>query len=144
MADDEFADVRILLIEDEMFIRSVTARMLKGLGFKEIVQARNGQEGIELISVAAQPIDVVLCDLKMPVMDGFEFITALRSLPKSKIAKTPVVALTAKSDVDSVQRVRDLGVAGYIVKPASIRAIAERVRSALQRQGKPSAGETAT
>jgi DNA-binding NarL/FixJ family response regulator len=65
-------------------------------------------------------------------MDGFEFIAALRASPVESIARVPVVVLTGTSDTKSVHRLRALGIAGYIVKPASPQAIAERVSAALR------------
>ena len=132
MAVAEFDGVRILLIEDQLFIRSMTARMLNGIGFKEILQARDGKEAIDLMSSVGETVDVVLCDLKMPNMDGFEFVTKLRALPLESVARVPVVVLTGTSDSDSVQRLRNLGIVGYIVKPASTQTIVERVRAALR------------
>lgn len=128
----EFGDVRILLIEDQLFIRSMMARMLGGIGFKEILQARDGKEAIDLMSAVGETVDVVLCDLKMPNMDGFEFVTQLRALPVESVARVPVVVLTGTSDADSVQRLRALGIAGYIVKPASTQLVVDRVRAALR------------
>jgi DNA-binding NarL/FixJ family response regulator len=132
MAVGEFAGVKVLLIEDQLFIRSMTARMLSGIGFREILQARDGKEAIDLMSSVGETVDVVLCDLKMPHMDGFEFVTKLRALPLETVARVPVVVLTGTSDADSVQRLRTLGIAGYIVKPASTQTIVERVRAALR------------
>lgn len=140
MAVAEFDGVRILLIEDQLFIRSMTARMLNGIGFKEILQARDGKEAIDLMSSVGETVDVVLCDLKMPNMDGFEFVTKLRALPLESVARVPVVVLTGTSDAGSVQRLRTLGIAGYIVKPASTQMIVERVRAALRPAKKTSSG----
>jgi len=127
----EFANVRILLIEDQLFIRSMMARMLNGIGFKEILQARDGKEAIDLISTDREFVDVILCDLKMPNMDGFEFLAKLRELPTGS-AQIPVVMLTASSDPETVHKLKGLGIAGYIVKPASTQMVVERVRIALR------------
>ena len=108
MTVEEFGGVRILLIEDQLFIRSMTARMLSGIGFREILQARDGKEAIDLVSAAREPIDIVLCDLKMPNMDGFAFIEALRRSPTPSVARVPVVVLTATSDTESIERLRAL------------------------------------
>jgi DNA-binding response OmpR family regulator len=67
----------------------------------------------------------------MPNMDGFAFVTALRDSALST-AEIPVVVLTASSDAEDVHRLRALGIAGYIVKPASIEMIVKRVRAALR------------
>jgi len=127
----EFANVRILLIEDQLFIRSMMARMLNGIGFKQVLQARDGQEALDLIAADREFVDVILCDLKMPNMDGFDFLTKLRELPTGS-AQTPVVMLTASNDPESVHKLKSLGIAGYIVKPASTQMVVERVRVALK------------
>jgi CheY-like chemotaxis protein len=132
MAVTEFGDVRILLIEDQLFIRSMTARMLNGIGFKEILQAKDGKEAIDLVASAREPIDLILCDLKMPTMDGFAFVEALRASADPAVAQVPVVVLTGTADTDSIERLRTLGIAGYIVKPASTQTIVDRVRAALR------------
>ena len=127
----EFASIRILLIEDQLFIRSMMARMLNGIGFKEILQARDGKEAIDLISADREFVDVILCDLKMPNMDGFEFLAKLRELPTGS-AQIPVVMLTASNDPGSVHKLKGLGIAGYIVKPASTQMVVERIRIAFK------------
>lgn len=132
MAVGEFAGVSVLLVEDQLFIRSMTARMLSGLGFREVLQARDGKEAIDLIAAAREPVDIVLCDLKMPNMDGFAFVEALRASLDPSVAQVPVVVLTATSDTDSVARLRALGISGYIVKPASTQMIRDRLRAALR------------
>lgn len=140
MTGGAFSDVRILMIEDQLFLRALMVRMLNGLGFKDILQARDGKEALEIVSAAGDAVDVILCDLRMPTMDGFEFIAALRASPAESVARIPVIVLTGTSDTKSVHRLRALGIAGYIVKPASPRAIAERVSAALRaprRDGTP-------
>jgi two-component system chemotaxis response regulator CheY len=133
----EFGGVRIMLVEDQLFLRNMIARMLGGIGFKEVVAARDGEEAMALLS--ADPVDVVLCDLKMPNMDGFDFLRKLRESLRPEVAEVPVIALTSVADVESVNKLRALGISGYIVKPASITAVVERVRSALK-GGRKAAG----
>lgn len=110
----EFANVRILLIEDQLFIRSMMVRMLNGIGFKQVLQARDGKEALDLIAADREFVDVILCDLKMPNMDGFDFLAKLRELPTGS-AQTPVVMLTASNDPESVHKLKALGIAGHIV-----------------------------
>jgi two-component system, chemotaxis family, chemotaxis protein CheY len=126
----EFGAVSILLVEDQLFLRTMMARMLGDIGFRQIHTARDGEEA--MTRLASETVDIVLCDLKMPNMDGFDFLKKLREAERPEIAQVPVVALTGVSDADSVHRLRALGISGYIVKPASIRAIVDRVRSALK------------
>ena len=73
MASD-FSNLRILIVDDEEFILSLTGRILKSIGCENFDTARNGKEAIEKLTGEGEPFDIVICDLKMPDMDGFEFI----------------------------------------------------------------------
>ena len=69
-----FSNLRILIVDDEDFILNLTGRMLQSLGCENFATARNGKEAIDQLTSEGEPFDIVICDLKMPDMDGFEFI----------------------------------------------------------------------
>ena len=102
--------LRILVAEDEAIIRLDLAEMLAEAGHEVVGQANNGEKAVEL-ATALRP-DLVIMDVKMPVMDG---ITAAEQIGKERIC--PVVMLTAFSQTELVERARDAGVMAYIVKP---------------------------
>ena len=102
--------VRILIADDESLIRLDLREMLTDLGYDVIAEAGDGQAALDL-SRKLQP-DLVIMDIKMPGVDG---ITAAEELTREKIA--PVVLLTAYSDQSLVDRAREAGVVGYVVKP---------------------------
>ena len=102
--------VRILIADDESLIRLDLREMLTDLGYDVIAEAGDGQVALDL-SRKLQP-DLVIMDIKMPGVDG---ITAAEELTREKIA--PVVLLTAYSDQSLVERAREAGVVGYVVKP---------------------------
>jgi len=102
--------VRILIADDESLIRLDLREMLTDLGYDVIAEAGDGQAALDL-SRKLQP-DLVIMDIKMPGVDG---ITAAEELTREKIA--PVVLLTAYSDQSLVERAREAGVVGYVVKP---------------------------
>jgi len=90
----------------------------------DIVRARDGAEAVSL--AARQPFDLVLLDLQMPVMDGFDACRALRG--DCRLVDLPIVVLTAQSNE---QRVRDRSVAGvtdYLIKPFGVAELRARVR----------------
>lgn len=111
-AADPAADgvLRILVAEDEAIIRLDLAEMLTEAGHDVVGQANNGEQAVELTK-ELRP-DIVIMDVKMPVMDG---ITAAEAIGKERIC--PVVMLTAFSQKELVERARDAGVMAYIVKP---------------------------
>jgi two-component system, response regulator PdtaR len=101
---------RIIVAEDETLIRLDIVEILRGEGYDVIAEADNGERAVEL-ATELQP-DLVLMDVKMPVMDG---ITAAEKIAKARIA--PVVLLTAFSQKELVERARDAGAMAYVVKP---------------------------
>lgn len=101
---------RILIVDDESIIRLDLREMLTHLGYDVVAEAGDGEAGMDLAR-KLRP-DLVIMDIKMPEVDG---ITAASTLTAEKIA--PVVLLTAYSDQALVDRARDAGVVGYLVKP---------------------------
>ena len=114
---------RVIVAEDEAIIRLDIVETLTEAGFDCIAQASNGQECIEL-AIDQQP-DLVLMDIKMPIMDGLE---AAEALAEHKI---PVVLLTAFSSPDLVDRASAAGVYNYVVKPFNPANLIPALRIAL-------------
>lgn len=101
-----------LVVDDSRVVRTVARRILQGLSF-EVREAANGQEAI-ISCLSAMP-DVVLLDWNMPVMNGIEFLRALRAVPGG--AAPVVVFCTTESDIAHIRQAIDLGANEYIMKP---------------------------
>jgi len=118
---------RILVVDDEEDIVELIRYNLTKEGF-DVVPARNGKEALQK---AIPPPDLVILDLMMPVMDGFDTCRRLKVNPATKA--TPVVFLTASaSEVDEVVGL-ELGADDYIQKPISPRKLVARVKAVLRR-----------
>jgi two-component system, response regulator PdtaR len=102
--------LRVVVAEDETLIRVDIVEMLTGQGYEVVGEADNGQKALDLATDLLP--DVVLMDVKMPIMDG---ITAAEHIAQAKIA--PVVLLTAFSQRELVERAREAGAMAYVVKP---------------------------
>lgn len=101
---------RAIVVEDEALIRMDIVETLREGGYDVVGEASNGEEAVALAR-KFKP-DVVVMDVKMPVMDG---ITAAEHIAKERLA--PVVLLTAFSQTELVERARDAGAMAYVVKP---------------------------
>ncbi|NUL47172.1 response regulator [Cellulosimicrobium funkei] len=109
-AETETERLRVVVAEDETLIRVDIVEILTGQSYDVVGEADNGQKALEL-ATELEP-DVVLMDVKMPIMDG---ITAAEHIARDKIA--PVVLLTAFSQRELVERAREAGAMAYVVKP---------------------------
>lgn len=111
-----FAEVSVLIIEDEKFTRMVLARMLGTLGVKAVFQAEDGASGLDAVERHAP--DFVLCDVEMAPVDGLGFLRELRQAPGSTRG-LPVVLMTNRADEDRMAEARSLGVESFVVKPVT-------------------------
>jgi len=102
----------ILSVDDSASALQMIKLTLVGAGY-QVVQACNGADG--LAKARANPIDMVLTDLNMPVMDGFGLIRELRKLPAFR--GLPIIFLTTESDAGMKQQAKAAGATGWITKP---------------------------
>ncbi len=120
------AALRVVVAEDEALIRLDLAEMLAEAGYEVVGQAGDGAQAVTLVR-QLRP-DVVLMDVKMPVLDG---ISAAEQIGEQGLA--PVVMLTAFSQRDLVERARDAGVMAYVVKPFTRADLAPAIELARSR-----------
>ena len=118
--------LRIVVAEAEALIRLDLAEMLEELGYDVVGQASDGEQAVALVN--EHKPDVVIMDVKMPVLDG---LSAAEQIGKERIA--PVIMLTAFSQKELVERARDAGVMAYIVKPFTQADLAPAVDIATSR-----------
>ncbi|MCL4798391.1 MAG: response regulator [Burkholderiales bacterium] len=109
---------RILIIEDEAEIRANLRRFLRLEGH-EAIEAADGRQG--LAAARAERPDLILCDVRMPELDGFEVLAALRADPAT--AAIPFVFLTASAERDHRKLGLDLGAHDYVTKPFDLDAL---------------------
>lgn len=117
---------RVLVAEDETLIRLDIVEILRSEGYDVVAEVDNGQSALE--KARELKPDLVLMDVKMPVMDG---ITAAESIVKERIA--PVVLLTAFSQKELVERAREAGAMAYVVKPFTPADLTPAIEIAISR-----------
>ena len=103
---------KVLAIDDSNTMRQMLLHCLSGAGF-EVVTAVDGSDGVD--KLRENDPDVVITDINMPIMDGFEFIETVRS--GNDASRVPVLVLTTESSPEKKARARDAGATGWIVKP---------------------------
>jgi signal transduction histidine kinase/CheY-like chemotaxis protein len=105
-------NLRVLLVEDNPVNRMIAGKMLERLGV-EVLVAENGEVAVEML--LAHPVDLVLMDLQMPVMDGLQATRAIRLIPRFQ--GLPIVVLTANAFAEDRSAAMDNGASGFLSKP---------------------------
>ena len=103
---------RILTIDDSKTIRDMLMLTLADAGF-EVLQAVDGQDGLDVLGQGA--VDVVITDINMPQMDGYEVIRHCAAIRRTR--STPILVLTTESEADKKNLAREAGATGWMVKP---------------------------
>jgi two-component system alkaline phosphatase synthesis response regulator PhoP len=116
--------MKVLVADDEKDIRRLVVFTLERAGF-EIVEAVDGQEALQL-ATELHP-DIILLDVMMPYMDGYEVCKKLRDIPEMK--DTPVLFLSAKAQNYEIGEGMDAGATDYVIKPFIPRELAAKVKS---------------
>jgi two-component system chemotaxis response regulator CheY len=102
----------ILSVDDSASVRQMVQLTLQGAGY-QVVQANDGADG--LAKAQATPVDMVVTDLNMPVMNGLGLIRELRKLPAYR--GVPILFLTTESDAEMKKQAKEAGATGWITKP---------------------------
>jgi two-component system chemotaxis response regulator CheY len=118
-------NIRALIVDDSSVMRKIVERSLRqaGLGISEVIEAANGAEA--LAAVQKHKLDLILCDINMPVMDGLEFVKQLSAMESAK--GVPVVMITTEGSEGHVVQALSAGARGYIRKPFTPDQVKEHV-----------------
>ncbi len=119
----------VLLVDDEDQLRRVMRDLLEREGFT-VAEARDGAEALDEVDRHAP--DIIVLDLNLPGLDGYNVLSKLRARPQTE--NIPVVVLTAKSDEDNEVRVFELGADDFLAKPFRARALSARLEAVLSRR----------
>ncbi len=128
----DFNHKRLLLVDDIEINREIAKMMLEMAGF-EVDTAENGKEAVD--KVAASKVgdyQVVLMDIQMPVMDGYEAARAIRKLSDKKLAAIPIIAMTANAFAEDVKAALDAGMNAHLAKPIDVNKMMETLAETLK------------
>jgi two-component system, chemotaxis family, chemotaxis protein CheY len=117
--------IRALIVDDSSVMRKIVERSLRqaGVELENVLEAGNGAEA--LAAVSKNRVDLILCDINMPVMDGLEFVRSLGTVENAK--GVPVVMITTEGSESHVVQALSAGARGYIRKPFTPEQVKEHV-----------------
>lgn len=117
--------LRALIVDDSSVMRKIVERSLRqaGMDLKLVLEAGNGAEA--LAALQDNQVDLILCDINMPVMDGLEFIKQLAGVPNAK--NVPVIMITTEGSEAHVVQALSAGARGYIRKPFTADQVKDQI-----------------
>ena len=118
-------EIKALIVDDSSVMRKIVERALRqaGVPLSRVLEASSGTEGLEVLR--REPVQLILSDINMPLMDGLEFLRTLRA---QKLAEgVPVVMITTESSEEHVRQAILAGAQGYLRKPFTADQVKERV-----------------
>jgi len=118
-------NITVMVVEDILSARETVVNLLRALGFTHFLEAENGEEALEKIKISSPGL--IISDWNMPKMNGLGLLRAVRSKPESPYI--PFIFLTSKSEVEDVALASDGGTSAYMVKPVTIKALAETLNT---------------
>ena len=130
---------RVLLAEDNELNREIAVELLRMVGM-EVVCACNGQEAVETFLKEGDALDLILMDVQMPLMDGYEATKTLRKSGHPRAGSVPIVAMTADAFHEDVVKAADAGMNGHLAKPIDPERLYQTIEEMLRGAEVPSAG----
>jgi CheY-like chemotaxis protein len=126
---ERFAAAKVVVVDDEHYMRKVVRTMLLSIGIREVHEAPDGEAGLELIRRLAP--DVVILDWQMPGLDGPAFVRIVRSPATFPYPNVPIIMLTGHGERSRVVEAVKIGVNEFLLKPVSVNALQDRMVSVL-------------
>ena len=121
--DEDFSGKRVLVVDDNELNREIAMEILQEAGFTVEV-AVDGAEAVQMVEQSEEyHYDVILTDIQMPVMDGYEEVLAIRGMKRRDVASMPIIAMTANAFKEDKALALKCGMNGHIAKPLDIRAV---------------------
>jgi len=124
--DEAIRPPQIMVVDDDQDTVAILARHLQREGFVAI-EANSGAQCLKLVH--ENEVDVILLDLMMPEMDGFEVVKALRDDPVT--AEIPIIMITARDDIEARSEGMRVGVSDFLAKPVFRKQLANRIKAQL-------------
>lgn len=134
-----FDGLSILLVDDNRFVRTILAAILKGLGIGKVLQADNGEEATGLLEVTAlttgdaRDVDVIFADHLMAPMGGLDLLRWVRGHESDRVRFLPFIMMSGEADREAVCNARDAGVTEYLAKPMSVINVASRLLAVIDK-----------
>ncbi len=127
MAKRNLDRIRVLIVDDNLHMIFIVKTLLRGFGLKDFLEARDAVEAFEIAN--SEPIDLIIVDYEMDILDGADFIRLVRNGNDSQNPYIPIIMLTAYSERSKVEAARDAGVTEFLAKPVNAIDLYKKIAS---------------
>ncbi len=124
-------NMKILIVDDFATMRGIIKNLLRDLGFTNVTEADDGHTALPVLRAGS--FDFLITDWNMPIMTGLDLLKAVRG--DAKLAKLPVLLVTAEAKRDQIVEAAQAGVNGYVVKPFTANTLKEKIDKIFERIG---------
>ena len=131
MSDTDYSTVKVMVIDNEAFARKFVTRLLEAIGIGQVVTAESGADALAQLAEPDTDIDLVICDIEMPEMTGYEFVRQVRYGTVPRFKDVPILILTGQATEKNVQRARAHKINGFVTKPPTVDMLRLEIHAAL-------------
>ena len=131
MRKPRWDQLRVMVIDDNQHMIYIIRTILRGFGITQIVEARDPAEAFE--TFRAVPIDIIIVDFMMDVLDGIDFVRLVRGGDDSPNTMVPIILLTAHSEFKRVIEARDAGITEFLRKPVTAVDLYKKMQAVIER-----------
>ena len=128
--DRYLENIRVLVVDDQGFIRRIVCQMLDVIGAKDVSEAIDGSDAWEKFE-ECEP-DLIIADWEMRPTSGLEFVKRIRNDDESPNPYVPIIMLTGHSEIERVEEARDSGINEFVAKPISAKALYDKIISVIE------------
>ncbi len=132
MPTTSLSDLRVLLVDDNESVRTLTRQMLRRMAVTSIREADDGSSALDIFRATPMSFDLIICDWNMPGVSGVEVCKQVRA----ERPDLPFLLVTGRSDPDSVVVAKETGVSAYITKPFSPQELNVKIAAVVERQNR--------
>jgi CheY-like chemotaxis protein len=123
--EPSLAKLKVLVVDDNHHMVSIVKTMLRGFGVKDPFDAHNADDALELLR--SQPVDLIILDYAMDLVDGCQLTRMIRTGPESSHTFAPIIMLTAYAERSKVEAARDAGVTEFCAKPVTATELYKKI-----------------
>ncbi len=131
MSDNDYSTVRVMVIDNEAFARKFVTRLLEAIGIGHVVTAASGADALAQLAEPDTDIDLVICDIEMPEMTGYEFVRQVRYGTVPRFKDVPILMLTGQATEKNLQRAQTHKINCFVTKPPTVDMLRLEIHAAL-------------